>query len=381
MRIAYLCKRQYMRKDVIADRYARLYEQPRQLALRGHEVLGLSLSYRRTDPRDEWHEAEPGSMHWVGLAPSPPGCGLLAYPWRALARLRAFSPDLLVAASDSPHVVLGGALARLMGIPLAVDLYDDFESFGLTRLPGLRRLYRRVLRRAAVVSCVSEWLARRVLEEYRAQGRVLSLPSTIDRSVFRPLDRGECRRQLGLPPYAKLVGTAGGLEAAKGIAPVYEAFERLAADGADGADGADWHLVLAGGLDPACPPPSGPNVHYLGMLPHGETARLFNALDVGIVYLRDTPYGQASFPQKAYEMAACGLPLAVARVGAMAELFAATPATLYEADDAGSLAHCLRLQMEQRNLARLDIRDWADLALEMEQAYADTLAQWRRIRA
>lgn len=41
MRIAYLCKRQYMSHDVIVDRYARLYEQPRQLALRGHEVLGL----------------------------------------------------------------------------------------------------------------------------------------------------------------------------------------------------------------------------------------------------------------------------------------------------------------------------------------------------
>jgi len=37
MRIAFLCKRQYMRKD--ADRYARLYEQPRHGGLGGQKGL------------------------------------------------------------------------------------------------------------------------------------------------------------------------------------------------------------------------------------------------------------------------------------------------------------------------------------------------------
>jgi hypothetical protein len=40
MRIAFLCKRQYMGKDVILDRYARLYEIPYQLARLGHTVRG-----------------------------------------------------------------------------------------------------------------------------------------------------------------------------------------------------------------------------------------------------------------------------------------------------------------------------------------------------
>ena len=50
MRIAFLCKRRYMSKDVILDRYARLYEIPRQLALLGHEVLGLCMSYQNVPP-------------------------------------------------------------------------------------------------------------------------------------------------------------------------------------------------------------------------------------------------------------------------------------------------------------------------------------------
>ncbi len=212
MRIAYLCKRQYMGHDVVADRYARLYEQPRQLALRGHAVLGLCLSYRRTDPRDEAHEAEPGSLRWVGLAPGSLGViGALRYPGQAFRVLRDFAPDLLVGASDAPHIVLGHWLARRLGVPFAADLYDHFESFGLSRLPGIVSLYRRALRDAAVVTCVSEPLAELVRRNYGALGTVLALPSTIDRTVFRPLDRSACRSQLGLPVDGKLVGTAGGL--------------------------------------------------------------------------------------------------------------------------------------------------------------------------
>ncbi len=46
MKILFLCKRQYMQKDVIDDRYARLYELPNQLAYHGNEVMGVCLSYR-----------------------------------------------------------------------------------------------------------------------------------------------------------------------------------------------------------------------------------------------------------------------------------------------------------------------------------------------
>ena len=365
MRIAFLCKRQYMRKDVITDRYARLYEQPRQLALLGHDVMGLCLSYRQTEARDEYHEATPGKLHWIGLAPE--GLGIAAYPRCAESALRSFAPDLLVGASDSPHIVLGDWLARRLKIPYAVDLYDDFESFGLARIPGMRTLYQRAIRRAAVVSCVSDVLAKHIRDDYQAKGRVISLPSTIDRAIFRRLDRDQCRLSLGLPADAQLVGTAGALQREKGISPLYQAFERLS------PNHPQLHLVLAGRVEPSCPPPAGTKVHCLGELPHAQTAVLFNALDVGVVYLRDTPYGRASFPQKAYEMFACGLPVVAAKVGAMEDLFGNTPNSLYQADSVDSLAYCIQAQLGKPTIAELDIRDWADLAREMELTYLNVL--------
>ncbi|NJM13195.1 MAG: glycosyltransferase family 4 protein [Synechococcaceae cyanobacterium SM1_2_3] len=365
MRIAYLCKRHYMNHDVIADRYARLYEQPRQLALLGHDVLGLCLSYRRTDERNEVHEAGSGHLRWVGLAPgSLLPVGIAAYPKRALAELREFAPDVLVAASDAPHIVLGAWLAQRLGLPFAADIYDHFESFGLARLPGVIPLYRRALRNAAVVSCVSQPLANLVCAEYGARGEVLALPSTIDRSIFFPRHQRQCRQRLGLPLEARLIGTAGGLSREKGIAPLYEAFTALA------QDDAQLHLVLAGSLDKNCMPPPHPRVRYLGQLPHTQTAELFSALDVGVVYVRNTPYGIYSFPQKALEMAACGLALAVARVGAMETMFANTPQALYDADDAIALAACLRHQLNSPARSTLKIMDWAEQAEVLSASYA-----------
>jgi hypothetical protein len=91
--------------------------------------------------------------------------------------------------------------------------------------------------------------------------------------------------------------------------------------------------------------------------------------------VRDTPYGRYSFPQKAYEMAACGIPLAVARVGAMATLFRDWPQALYEADDAASLADSVAKQLVRPQIAELAIPDWAELAGRMEEAYLACVAR------
>ena len=45
MRIAYLCKRHYMGKDVVLDRYARLYEIPFQLARFSVFPLAFDLTF------------------------------------------------------------------------------------------------------------------------------------------------------------------------------------------------------------------------------------------------------------------------------------------------------------------------------------------------
>ncbi|MGN2244813.1 glycosyltransferase family 4 protein [Frateuria sp. GZRR33] len=361
MRIAFICKRRYMGKDVIDDRYGRLYEIPLQLARLGHEVHGFCLGYRSESEGEAIHDALPGRLEWHARSlGSRALTRLAAYPSRLLGQLRRLQPDVLIGASDIPQVALTAWLARKLDRPYAVDLYDNFEGFGQARIPGFVTALRKATRHASLVTTTSDALAGLVRGTYRAEGTVVSMPSTVDLDVFRPGDRATAREALGLPVQATLIGTAGGLLASRGIGELYAAWNALAPSMPDA------HLVLAGPVDPALPPPVAPRVHYLGMLAHRHTATLFQALDTGIIYLRDTPFGNYCFPQKAYEMFACGLPVVAADIGAMPALLADNPQALYRAGNAQDLLRAINHQLNFRAPAQLAVEDWATIIGRIE---------------
>lgn len=353
MRIAFLCKRRYMGKDVIDDRYARLYEFPRQLALLGHDVLVECVGYQgQTDGIWE-HAAGPGRLRFQARGLRFPWVtGLLAYPVRVLSDLRAFMPDVVVGASDIPNIVLAANLANRLKTPLVVDLYDNFEAFGQARLPGMVGALRRATKSADLVTTTSTALACYVAETYRPHGRVEPVPSTIDKTVFRPHDKAASRAELGLPADAILIGTAGGLHRSKGIGELFDAWALLRED-------PRFHLVLAGPLDGSIDLPTGPRVHYLGQQPHDRIAVLFSALDVATVCVLDTPFGRYCFPQKAYEILATGTTVVASDVGAMSDLLDNHPGLLYRPGSPASLATRIREQIERPDVVDIPIDDWS----------------------
>ena len=200
-----------------------------------------------------------------------------------------------------------------------------------------------------------------VQQDYQAQGKVLAMPSTVDQTVFRSFDQQQCRQALGLPLDTELIGTAGGLMQERGIGDLYQAWEQLS------TTRPTVHLVLAGPTDTKLLPPQHPRVHYLGMLAHADTAKLFGALDVGVIYLRDTPFGRFCFPQKAYEMQACQLPVVATNVGVMPHLLASVPQALYQAGSAQDLVRALEFQLSQRLLPDLPVENWGQVVGRMEQ--------------
>ncbi|MEH6671181.1 glycosyltransferase family 4 protein [Halopseudomonas sp.] len=361
MRIAFLCKRRYMSKDVILDRYARLYEIPHQLAQLGHEVHGWCMDYHQ-DSTGAWqHDAGPGALYWtsasLGRLKLP---GMLAYPFQLEKELRAFAPDILIGASDIPHVFLAARIADKLGVPYMVDLYDNFEGFAQARIPGFVSALRWAARNAALVTTTSTPLQQLLLDEYGAKGQVIAMPSSVDLSVFEPGNQALARKALGLPDNALLIGTAGGLYRDKGIQPLYEAWHQLR------HARPDVHLVLAGPTEKELPPPDDDRVHLLGNLSHAQVATLFRALDVGVISILDTPFGRYCFPQKAYEMIACQLPIVTADVGEMSDLFVSMPRALFSANDSGSLVKAVIWQLENLEQTDVSILDWAGSVKRIE---------------
>ncbi|MFH7807591.1 glycosyltransferase family 4 protein [Acinetobacter sp. BSP-153] len=350
-----------MSKDVILDKYARLYEIPNQLALLGHQVECFCLSYQSHN-EGIWDESdEQKKLIWHSKSYKKlTKMGLLTYPFLLLKMLSQYRPDVIISASDIPHIVLGAWCAKKLKVPFVADLYDNFEGFGQARIPGFKYLLREAVRQASLVTTTSQPLAELVSNDYDAKGLVVSMPSTVDTQIFCRKNKSEAQKQLGLNLGKRYIGTAGGLYKDKGVEVLYQAWKSIE------EEMPDVHLVLAGPFQQDCPPPRGDRVHYLGALPHHEIAIVFQALDVGVISILDTPFGRYCFPQKAYEMLACGLPVVVSNIGEMNNLFADLPHALFEAGNTQDLVFKLKQQINVPDKVDFTIDDWKTIINRLE---------------
>jgi teichuronic acid biosynthesis glycosyltransferase TuaC len=370
LRILVLTKRQYMGKDLLDDRFGRFRELPLELARLGHEVQGLSLSYRPrpTDSIIDCGPSRDGQVLWHslnlvdGVFPA-----LRRYFKLARQLLQDFRPDILWACSDAYHAIFGHWLTQKCGIKYVIDLYDNFEAFGATKFPAVLRLFKRAVCGADGVTCFSRRLAERIVRTYPRIKPTVVLESGVNTEWFFPQDRTRCRQSLGLPEDATIIGTAGALYRNRGIDALFQGFEIL------NAEDANIHLALAGPRERRSCIPKSPNVHDLGILPWQRVPLLISALDVAVSCYRDSEIGRYSFPQKAYEIIACQTPIVSAAVGTMIDLLASHPECLFEPDDPKGLAEAVRAQLARPAPMDLKAPSWSDSAKQLEAFFLDLL--------
>lgn len=357
-----------MGKDLLDDAYGRFQEIPLALARAGHEVHGLCASYRPR-PEGERVVGERGAaVSWRALnVPAVSPRALLAWISRAGKMATELRPDVIWACSDSFHAALGARLERRLGIPCVVDLYDNFESYGANRIPGVTPLLKRAVRAAAGVTCVSGALERLVRQRYGRDGPTLVLENGVS-SDFAPQDRLACRARFRLPPEARIVGTAGALGAERDIETLFAAFHGLA------ARDAGLYLLLAGRVLGGTRIPAHPRIVYLGERPLRDVPMVIGAMDVCVVCNKRSTFGDYCFPQKLYEIVACGVPPLVADTGGVAPLLAATPANRYEPESAASLAAGIERLLRSPAMPAFKARGWAEHAASLS-------AFFERVRA
>lgn len=363
MRILVLSKRQYTNKDLIDDRYGRLYELPEKLAELGHKVAGLCLSYRQ---RKEGHLAGPtinnSPVDWYSV-----NLGKMALPgltiyWKKLNYLLSqFKPDIIYACSDAPHAILGVYVASKLEIPCVIDLYDNFESFKLTATPGMLYLFRRAVSEAAGVVCISYSLQQYIEKEYNPRGLICTISNGVCSKVFHPIDKLECRKKLGLPRNGTFIGTAGSLGASRGIDALFDGYQELA------ITDPSIHLVLAGPVEPGTLLPKGKLIHYLGNLGCQDVPLMLNSLDIGVVCNIQSLFGKYCFPQKMFEMLACGIRVVGARTGDVITVFEHEPDCLFIPGDGGSLALAVRRAIEKPKISLAQpVKTWGELAVSLD---------------
>jgi teichuronic acid biosynthesis glycosyltransferase TuaC len=354
LRVLVLSKRQYMKKDLLDDRFGRFREIPLGLAERGHSVKGLCLSY---DHRNEGWTPD-GPVHWKSINATRfklPGLARFV----AEAVKLATNADVIWACSDSFYGMIGCYVGWRCKIPSVFDIYDNFEAFFVGRLPVLRQLYKAVARKSDAVTCFSRRMAM-LVRSYGRRNRTIVLENAANQDLFKPMDKIACRKALRLPAEAVLVGTAGALYRNRGVNVLFDAFFEFS------KRHPEVHLALAGPRDQKLPIPSNPRIHDLGVLPHAEVPRFLNALDVAVICYADSELGEYSFPYKAREIMACDVPLIAARVGSMQEILEAHPEWLYDPNDWEDLARVLERRLEDRRTAYGRVMSWEEASIILE---------------
>lgn len=358
-----------MNHDVVADRYGRLYHLPCEVSARGHDCYCACLSYQNAPFLIEEHQSPSptgGTFRWYAWPAGLLGTRIPAFLHNVSKLTASLQPDAIIGESDALHVIFARLLSQRTSIPYFIDLYDNFESFGLYRLPGIAHGYSASLHDARGVSTVSKSLERHIRATYPHKP-TLALESTITPDQFKPHPKAESRAFFNLPLDAILVGTAGSLSANRDTGTLYEAFKRLH------ATMPQTRLVLAGPTH-GNPPPQHPGIIYLGELPHQQVPKLFSALDLAVICINDDRFGRYAFPQKAYEILACGIPVIAAKVGALEELFAENKMCLYEPGDVENLKNKIVYHLTNDSIQHsLPIPSWADQAKKLERFIVDQL--------
>ncbi len=194
---------------------------------------------------------------------------------------------------------------------------------------------------------LSHWMATSARNSALAQGHnVVELPNPIDTEVFKPVDRMEARRMLGLPldrPLILFGAVNATADPRKGFRHLAAALELIPQNSVE--------LVIFGSSRPKDPPRLGHPMHYVGRLSDDVSlALLYNAADVSVV-----PSVQENLSNTIVESLSCGTPAVAFRIGGNPDMI--------DHQQNGYLARPF---------------DAADLASGIRQALDNGTGAWRR---
>jgi glycosyltransferase involved in cell wall biosynthesis len=268
----------------------------RELAARGHELRRVVLDRRGG-----------GKLRHARL-------GL-----RAIQAARRFRPDVVYAHFLFPTGLSGLLAARAARAPLVVTAHGQ-DVANQTQYPFVRPPSRRVVRGAAAVIAVSDWLRReleRVLPE--AAGKTQVVDCGVDLARFPVL-----ARTAGPSPAFVCVGS---LIERKNVVRLADAFARLG----------EGRLTFVGD-GPLRPRLEGrPGVIVTGYVPHDAVPTYLGAADVLCQPSLVEPFGQATL-----EALACARSVVATRVGGPPEFVPLDAGVLVDPEDEDALVAALR---------------------------------------
>ncbi|MEE2692505.1 MAG: glycosyltransferase [Pseudomonadota bacterium] len=280
--------------------------------------------------------------------------------------------DLIDAHYLYPDGVAAVRAAKTLGKPVALTTRGTDVSL-LPQFPRQKRMILDAVIRADAVVAVAQALKDELVGLGAPAEKIRVLRNGVDLEMFRPLDRAAIRARMGLS--GPVIASVGHLIERKGHHLVIEALKGLpdatlliAGDGEERA-----HLEAL-----AAAPEVAGRIRFLGAVPHGELAEIYNAADV--LALASSREG---WPNVLLEAMACGTPAVATPVWGNGEVVAAPEAGLLaESRTAPAMAAALESVLAappERAATRLYAErfSWAETSDNLASLFSDMLERRR----
>lgn len=311
------------------------------------------------------------ALPWLGPAQNY----LHFYP--ALGRvLRRFQPDIIdVWEEPWSAVAAQTCFLRARVLPSAKVIIETEQNLNKTLPPPFETLRAYALRHADSVICRNHE-AISVVRDKGYAGPLHVVPNCVDAELFRPLDREQCRAELGLNGF--VAGYVGRMVEDKGVMDLIEALPlcdervQVLAVGSGEAQSAfearAKHLKVEN------------RVRFLGAQPLESLPKIMNAIDVLALPSRTTPSWKEQFGRVIIEAHACATPVIGSDSGAIPDVIGAAGIVVPERDPKAlaQALQCLADDSEKaRRMGQIGRRvveenyTWARVAEQMRDIYRE----------
>lgn len=232
--------------------------------------------------------------------------------YRQVAALRG-AVDVIVAPFAYPDGIASVIVGEMLGVPVVIKLHGGDMNVG-ARIPQIGRWVRWGFERVARIAAVSYPLAQAANEFGVPWSKIAVVEDGVDSGLFRPRDRAEAKREVGLPTDRRHIVYVGRLERRKGVYELMDAFDALAprvpdvdlvlvGDGEDTATCRAWADKLGG------------RAVLTGVKGMDEVAPYYAAADVATL-----PSHAEGTPNCIIEALACGRPVVASAVGGIPDM-------------------------------------------------------------
>ncbi|MBI2549633.1 glycosyltransferase [Candidatus Woesearchaeota archaeon] len=308
MNVLVLTKRFSSGKDTVLEDFGRDVRLAEQLHKHGNNVTILAADYN--------------GKRKIGL--SLHGMDTKVIPF-SLPKLPLFLTEAaymtvkkkaqaIVAMSDPMLGSVGLFLSLITAKPLVYDVRDPYATYEIMKKPGIKLLERIVIKMASAITVGSNILANRIRAKTKP-GKVFVVENGVDMKLYKPFDKANCRKRLGLPQKAKIIAYMGS-SSDRGIDWLIEVFPELV------KSNKELRLLLVGKFDHV----KQDGVITLKPMPYDELRYAICATDALVIPYQSTPFTEVAYaPYKLVEFMACNRPIVCTDVGEMKKLLITTP--------------------------------------------------------